>query len=689
VIRIPLAVCIAALALLGLALPGVAAAYEPQLARYPYLTDVVGSTATVNWATDRSRTSGRVKYGEQGVESCTAHAVTASRTSITVNGVGRYQWRAQLQGLRPGARFCYRVEFGTATPVIDLLGADPSPSFQAQLPAGATEPFSFAVLGDWGAAGDAEAGAGNRQADLMTQLAQSGVRFAVGTGDTAYPSGSQTNYGDLRQTGTNVSGVFAPQHWKKVGATIPFFNATGNHGFNSTFLSIWPQASAVSSSGGSYAMETYCCVNGTNSASYPSAWYAFDAGNARFYVLEAAWSGSNDGTADEYENDYDAHWTPSSAEYRWLENDLRTHSAQLKFAFFHFPMYSSNATELSDTWLRGPNSLEGLLARNGVDIGFSGHAHNYTRNVKPSDDSLVTYVTGGGGARLQPATRCGAPVAYAVGWSYTIGGSSCGGAARPTSIDQVFHFLKVSVEGARVTVAPTDSQGRTFDVQTYDFSGSEPPPPPPPPEGIALVKQRTGGTPAAASSLTIPIASGAGNALVATIAVQAGTTTKVTGVTDSAGNPWTLGPVGLLSGSNTRVEMWHSTGAAPVAGVTVSLSAPDLASANISEWSGVAPTQAVDVFAGQGNASSTTAATPSIATTNANDLVLGAINFPRAAASSLATSGFTALDNFSASTVSGRAAYRIVSGAGSHSVAWTLSAPSPSGAAVLALKAAP
>ena len=108
-----------------------------------------------------------------------------------------------------------------------------------------------------------------------------------------------------------------------------------------------------------------------------------------------------------------------------------------------------------------------------MDIGFSGHAHNYTRNAKPTG-GLVTYVTGGGGARLQPATKCGAPVAYAIGWSYTIGGSSCGAAARPTSIDQVFHFLKVSVDGAKVTVAPTDSQGRTFDVQTYDFSGSRP-----------------------------------------------------------------------------------------------------------------------------------------------------------------------------------------------------------------------
>jgi Calcineurin-like phosphoesterase/Purple acid Phosphatase, N-terminal domain len=672
----------------GLALPGAAAAYEPQLTRYPYLTDVVGSTATVNWATDRSRTSGRVRYGQQGVESCNARTTTATRTSITVNGVGQYQWSAQLSGLTSGARYCYRVEFGTATPVIDLLGADPSPAFPAQLASGAGQPFSFAVLGDWGAAGDAQGGAGNRQADVMARIAGSDVRFAVGTGDTAYPSGTQTNYGDLRQTGTDVSGVFAPEHWKQVGASIPFFNATGNHGFSSTFLSVWPQPTAAASSNGRYAMEPYCCVNGTNSASYPSAWYAFNAGNARFYVLEAAW-GSNNGTADEYKNDYDTHWTPSSPEYHWLENDLQTHSSQLKFAFFHFPMYSSNATEASDPWLRGSNSLEGLLARNGVDIGFSGHAHNYTRNDPPTG-GLVTYVTGGGGARLQPATKCGAPVAYAVGWSYTLGGSSCGSAARPTSIDQVFHFLKVSVDGARVTVTPTDSLGRTFDVQTYDFAM--------PPGGGGgggggaapeLVKQRTGGTPAASSSLTVPIASGAGNALVATIAVQAGTTTKVTGVTDSAGNQWTLGPVGLLSGSNTRIEIWHSTAAAPVASVTVNLSAADLASANVSEWSGVAASQAVDAFAGQGNASSTTSATPVIATTNAHDLLLGAINFPRAATSTLTTSGFTALDNFTASTVSGRAAYQVVSVAGSYSLAWTLSAASPSGAALLALKAAP
>lgn len=674
----------AAVAVLGFALAGPASAYEAQLTRYPYLTDVVGSSATVNWATDRSRTGGRIRYGQVDAESCTAHVAGAARSSMTVNGVPEYRWRASLTGLTAGARYCYRVEVGTSAPVIDLLGADPSPEFFAQLPAGSSEPFSFAVLGDWGATGEAQAGADSRQADLMSQLAATGVRFAVGTGDTAYPSGTHTNYGDLWQTGTDISGVFAPEFWKKVGDSIPLFNAIGNHGLNSTFLSIWPQGTTTSSSDGRYVTETYCCVNGTLSASYPSAWYALDAGKARFYVLEAAWNSSNNGTADDYKNDYDTHWTPGSAEYRWLENDLRTHPSQLKFAFFHFPLYSSNASEGSDTYLQGANSLEGLLARHGVDIAFSGHAHNYTRNLSPGADGLVTYVTGGGGGRLEPATRCGSPVAYAVGWSYSNGGSACG-TARPTATSQVFHFLKVSVAGTRVTVAPTDSQGQTFDVQTYNF----PDEPGPPPAPIVLVRQGTGGTPAPATSFDVPIASTSGRALVASIAVQAGTTTSVSSVTDSANNTWIRGPVGLVPGSATRIEIWYSTGAAAVASATVRLSAADLASANVSEWSGVATAGALDVSAGQGNASSTTASTPLVTTTNANDLVVGAINFPRSVTSALATPGFTSLQDFNTSSVSGRAGYQTVSVAGSRSLAWTLSGASTSGGAILALKAAP
>ncbi|MDP9184513.1 MAG: metallophosphoesterase, partial [Actinomycetota bacterium] len=229
----------------------------------------------------------------------------------------------------------------------------------------------------------------------------------------------------------------------------------------------WPQAHAVASSGGRYEMQTYCCLNGTNPASYPSSWYAFNAGPARFYVLEAAWNNGNVGSANLYQDDYDYHWTVNSDEYRWVANDLATHPKQVSFAFVHFPLYTSNGSEKSDPWLNGPTHLEGLLADHGVDVVFNGHAHIYERNTPSAPGMPVSYVTGGGGGMLEPVNTCAAVDAYSIGWNPA---SACGSATPPTTVDRVYHFLLVTVDGTQVTVTPTDELGRTFDVQTYDFS---------------------------------------------------------------------------------------------------------------------------------------------------------------------------------------------------------------------------
>ncbi len=443
--------------------PAAAAAVANQLKRYPYLTDLVTTNVTVNWATDRSQAAGSVKYGV--APTCTTNTLAATQKAITVGAVAEYQWKANITGLSANTQYCYRVYLGATS----LLATDPAPTFRSQIAAGSATPFSFAVLGDWGAT-DAN-GNNPDQANLMQQIASSGVRFAVTTGDTAYIGGSQTNYGDLQQKGANTSGIFGPAFWAMPGRSIPLFNASGNHGFNSVGLTNWPQDRARATSNGRYQMETYCCKNSTSSGSYPSAWYAFSAGTARFYVLTAAWTSLNLGTADLYKNDYDNHWTASSPEYQWLKQDLESHPGGVKFAFWHFPMYSDNSTETSDPYLQGAASLKGLLAANGVSIGFTGHAHIYQRNLKPAG-GIVTYVTGGGGAKAEPigAKGCSTIDAYGIGWSYSHAqGSRCGAATAPTSVSRVFHFLKVSVNGTTVTVAPTDSLGRTFDVRTYSF----------------------------------------------------------------------------------------------------------------------------------------------------------------------------------------------------------------------------
>src|SRR5215211_5871447 len=260
--------CISLIVLFGISATSnsSAASYSSALRRYPYLTDVVGSYATINWATDRSESSGIIRFGKVGSESCTAHAVIPTKTPISVNGVLQYQWKAQLN-LAPGTQYCYRVYLGTSpTNQIDLLGTDPAPSFWTQVPIGSSQSFSFVVIGDWGQV-DAS-GTNSYQANLMSLMASSGARFAMTTGDNGYPDGNQKNLGDLIQTGEAVSAVFGPSFWKVPGASLPIFPTLGNHDYaspdtNHPFLVTWPQDRTVSTSDGRYLKENYCCLEGT------------------------------------------------------------------------------------------------------------------------------------------------------------------------------------------------------------------------------------------------------------------------------------------------------------------------------------------------------------------------------------------------------------------------------------------
>ncbi|MEP6758910.1 MAG: metallophosphoesterase family protein [Actinomycetota bacterium] len=465
-VRILVALCAAAMTSIGFVV-STEATPSATLTRSPYLTDLVAAHVTVNWATTTAVAGSHVTYGRVGKEPCRAHRVNATSTPISVGAVSEFQWKAQLTALAKNTSYCYRV-FGDST---DLLGPGPAQTFRSQIPARSSAAFSFAVLGDWGYVGST--GENLDQENLVSQIASSGARFAVTTGDTAYPDGSQLNYGDLQQTGANTSTVFGPSMWTVAGGSIPLFNAQGNHGLRADALTNWPQDKAVASSSGRYRMETFCCLNGTSSASYPSGWYAFNAGPARFYVLDAAWDNANVGTSSMYGNDHDYHWDVDSAEYQWLQHDLETHPKTLSFAFFHFPLYTDNATERSDPWLQGDDNLEGLLAQHGVDVVFNGHAHIYERNAPSASGMPVSYVTGGGGARVEPVSACTPIDQYAIGWDYSASthGSRCGAAALPTTIDQVYHFLLVTVDGAQVTVTPTDELGRAFDSKTYDFSG--------------------------------------------------------------------------------------------------------------------------------------------------------------------------------------------------------------------------
>ena len=150
-----------------------------------------------------------MEYGRPGDR--TAQSVTAAKRGdpITVNGVKEYQNSVAVTGLPAATPYCYRITTGGTTPV-DLLGSGTSPHFATlEGPAG-TRPLTFDVMDDWG--NTASSGVNNGsvnagQATIDSGIARSGAQFLVSIGDTAYEGGSQTNYGDLNQTGPYLSDV--------------------------------------------------------------------------------------------------------------------------------------------------------------------------------------------------------------------------------------------------------------------------------------------------------------------------------------------------------------------------------------------------------------------------------------------------------------------------------------------------
>ncbi len=322
-----------------------------------------------------------MKYGLPG-GTCDTNTVTATRTFILVNGVSEYQWKAQITGLAADTQYCYRVYFGSAQ--LDLLGTDASPVFRTQIPAGSTAPFKFAVWGNWGKT----LAAGNpNQANLISQIAQSGSRFAVTTGDNAYEVGSQKSYGDLYQVGDNTSAVFGPNYWKVAGASLPDLprdrqprpqqqrhahELAAGHGRRhrpaASYQTDRPTAARTA------PPRPTIRTAGTRST---PGWRASTCSKRRGRTRTWAPPTCSRTTS-----------TTTGGPTRRSTSGSRTTSrpipARVRFAFHHFPLYSDQSATSSDTYLQGAGSLEGLLKLHDVTVDFNAHSHNYQRNSVPA-----------------------------------------------------------------------------------------------------------------------------------------------------------------------------------------------------------------------------------------------------------------------------------------------------------------
>ena len=214
---------------------------------------------------------------------------------------------------------------------------------------------------------------------------------------------------------------------------------------------------------------------------------------------------------------------------------------------------------------------------------------------------------------------------------------------------------------------------------------------------ISFVGQTETDVTAANTTDTKSVTTTAGNALILLVSIAAGATSKLSSVTDSAGNTWivpasdpnTNPPANFVSGSNTYFAMAYVLNAAAISSITVNISLSKAFSYSLLEFSGIATASAVD----QSQTASDTPAgspilTPSITTTNANDLIIGGMSANNNSMT-LGTSGYTALTSMvPVGTMKAVAAYQIVSSTGTYQISWTPGANAVAGAGIMAFQAA-
>ena len=321
---------------------------SPALRRAPYTNEVVGNSATVSLGDRSLAEHGHVRPGEPSA-AVSARRRTPSTATQGVDHGGLDQRVPVDRGARlPGpGTYCYRVKLGA----VDLLGSDASPQVTTAAAPGSS--FSFAVFGDWGA-GHHRPGERDEPDRREPRELRRHRRATTSTTPAPRPSTATSRRAtSSRRSSSPRSGA---------GRSSPRRATTGSAPTSRTCRTS-RRRPPRRRPGGRYQQETYCCISTLSGPkTYPSAWYAFNWGSARFYVLEAAWADSQGG----YQGDFLAHWNgpvagcaPCGAELAWLQNDLAAHPGTLKFAFFHYPLHSDSSSQPSDTYLSGPSQARG------------------------------------------------------------------------------------------------------------------------------------------------------------------------------------------------------------------------------------------------------------------------------------------------------------------------------------------
>jgi hypothetical protein len=316
------------------------------------------------------------------------------------------------------------------TPSVDGIAVSSGDTFVTAPPVG-SGPIRFIAFGDSGV-GSIE------QRQLATRMTSDRFDFAVHTGDVAYATAAPSGPGGYPQLQSWFFDIY--RAWLR---TRPIFPSIGNHDNEANFAAPYRDVFVLPTNGGS-----------TTFPDHRERYYSFDYGPAHVVVLDTELAFQD--------------VTRREAQLRWLENDLASTPQPWKIAVFHRSPYSAGGEHGSDIDVR--SAFGPVFDRHHVDLALSGHEHDYERSIpirETADGGPTVYVvTGGGGARLYPA----------------------GTAWWTASSNSVFHYVRLIVDGCRMTLAAVGLDAAVFDATAIDKCTTTVPPPP---------STAFGGTPAA------------------------------------------------------------------------------------------------------------------------------------------------------------------------------------------------
>ena len=271
--------------------------------------------------------------------------------------------------------------------------------------------FSFLVFGDSGADSP------EQHTLIQRMAAEQGISKVIHVGDMAYMNGT------FAQFEANYFALNAP-----LMSRLPFFATPGNHEYETADAAAFVAGHAMPAS------------------NVPTAdlgrYYSFDWGDAHFTSIDSNLL-SNPAAAGRM--------------LAWLDNDLSSSSKYWKIVFLHHPPYPTGMHLSDPLCALVRQNVNPIVERNGVQLVLTGHEHGYERSwpvandqrVQSSGQSTTYVITGGGGGAME----------------------EIGSLPQCAVAIQAFHYLRVDVNGAQLSLSAIGLDGTVIDT----FSLAPPP----------------------------------------------------------------------------------------------------------------------------------------------------------------------------------------------------------------------